>query len=282
MNFEINDVWLYPSEIASEIIECNIYTADGMLPMFTSPTSKYVSEKNYKMLNESKLNTIIPKSVNLEARVKCMTQSFVDFSYQELFNLAADKDFISNIDPSKTYYICIEYTPSNGVEFFQLCRYIRIQFGRSLSLMIYNIGSPNLYCECCRVGADFVILDAEASKVYLGFRYPSGSLIVDCKNEQWKITETIKDADICDIACPYKAASIIYVYPTHMYGFMAKYFVLGADYIIINDFSIKTKTTINNSVDSISNQLVTIMQHGGIRTLHDWNKIKYNIIRNGR
>lgn len=36
MKFSIEDVWLYPTEIASESVDYNIYNKDGKLPVFTS------------------------------------------------------------------------------------------------------------------------------------------------------------------------------------------------------------------------------------------------------
>ena len=68
MKFSIEDVWLYPTEIASESVDYNIYNKDGKLPVFTSVEEPLKLEE-YIELSKLGINTIIPQSISLKERL---------------------------------------------------------------------------------------------------------------------------------------------------------------------------------------------------------------------
>lgn len=272
MKFSIEEVWLYPTEIASESVDYNIYNKDGKLPVFTSVEEPLKLEE-YIELSKLGINTIIPQSISLEKRLSMIHQSFIDLSYHELNNLLSSDSFTSNFDNTKTYYIYIEYTPYNGKQFFHTCKYIKRQFGGNVLLMVSNIGSPELYLECCKTGIDYAILVDPSRYADIKFSYPSGSLITDCKSKQWEIQETIKSSQNVGIFCPYTATSIIHIEHTLNQIPSFRSLVLGADYVMTKFNS--SKLDYNTHVKAIETKLFNIMQYGGIRTLSDFEKIKY-------
>ena len=67
MLLSFNDICLVPSVI-SEIehrSECSPYLDNGMLPLFTAPMTSVIDENNWKIFKENKINTIIPRSVDI-------------------------------------------------------------------------------------------------------------------------------------------------------------------------------------------------------------------------
>lgn len=100
MKFSIEDVWLYPTEIASESVDYNIYNKDGKLPVFTSVEEPLKLEE-YIELSKLGINTIIPQSISLKERLSMIHQSFIDLSYHELNNLLSSDSFTSNFDNTK-------------------------------------------------------------------------------------------------------------------------------------------------------------------------------------
>ena len=85
MTYGLNDICLVPARISDieHREQCNPYNADNMLPLFTAPMSSVINESNYQIFMDNKINTIIPRSVDLSTRYELMSKTFVALSLSE-------------------------------------------------------------------------------------------------------------------------------------------------------------------------------------------------------
>lgn len=225
--YDLNDITLIPAEIStiSSRSECNPYLENNMLPIFTAPMAAVIDDKNWDIFKNNKVNTVIPRTVDLSMRIFLCTQTFVSMSLNE-FNEFVD----SYTDLSKTHYICIDLAQGAMQKLINLCAKAKNKFGNNLVIMTGNIANPKTYYHYAKAGIDYVrcsvgngtsCVTACNTAIY----YPMGSLIeevVEIKKEISKYPSTYKSIP-----------KIIADGGFNAFDRIIKALALGADYVMI-------------------------------------------------
>ena len=246
MVYGLNDITLIPARISTinHRSECYPYNEDGMLPLFTAPMSSIVNDENYVIFNKYKINTIIPRSVDLQTRLKLISTTFIALGLDEF------EDFIQkNIalpTESTTFYICVDIAKGHMKRLLDLCFQAKQIYGGNLLLMAGNIANPDTYIEYSKVGIDFVRIGIGNGSVCTtsansGVHYGMASLIKECVDKRWEIEKAKKEAQILNTTCLYQTLPLIIADG----GFdnfdkIIKALALGADYVMLGEIFAKT------------------------------------------
>lgn len=178
MLLSFNDICLIPTVI-SEIehrSECNPYLDNGMLPLFTAPMTSVIDENNWKIFQDNKINTIIPRSVNWETRLDLSDKTFIAVSLSEFERL------IDFYHPIQTIYICVDIANGHMKKLLDLCKQAKEKFGNKIQIMAGNIANPETYFEYAKAGIDYVRCGIGTSPICTtsansGIHYPMVSLL---------------------------------------------------------------------------------------------------------
>ena len=233
--YNIDDIQLIPARI-TEIehrSECNTFNADGKLPLFTAPMNSVIDADNYMDFEECKINTIIPRGVTYDIRLKLCTKTFVAMSLTE-FSMFINEYNIEN----EICYVCIDVANGHMKKLIDLCITAKNKFGNNIVLMTGNIANPETYIDYAIAGIDFVRCGIGGSKVcrttkYTGVGYGMVSLIKEIADRKYIIEKCINDASTLNIPCKYKSVPFIVADG----GFddidkVIKALALGADFVM--------------------------------------------------
>lgn len=188
--FSLDDVVLIPSVFSAikNRSQCSPYVREhsllpgvnAKLPLFTAPMSCVINPDNYNDFKECGINTIIPRNVHINTRIKLAKDTFVALGLEEFKNLINDDKL-----PYKMY-ICIDVANGHMMQLYKLSKYAKEKYGDNLVLMVGNIANPDTYIEYSKIGVDYVRCGIGTGNVCTtsangGIHYPMGSLLTDIK-----------------------------------------------------------------------------------------------------
>lgn len=188
--FSLDDVVLIPSVFSAikNRSQCSPYVREhsllpgvnAKLPLFTAPMSCVISSDNYNDFKECGINTIIPRNVHINTRIKLAKDTFVALGLDEFKNLINEDKL-----PYKMY-LCIDVANGHMMQLYELSKYAKEKYGDNLVLMVGNIANPDTYIEYSRIGVDYVRCGIGTGNVCTtsangGIHYPMGSLLTDIK-----------------------------------------------------------------------------------------------------
>lgn len=235
-----NDITIIPEKIS--LIEhrgdCDPFTDDNMLPIFTAPMSTIIDENNYDTFYKNQIQPILPRNVDIDIRKKFISQGkWVALSMKEFIDLyinTREYEQLGNyqnvcIDIANGHMYKLYYTALGAKKNFYN------KFGNgSFQIMVGNIANPETYkyiieyniknfISCNRHdvinyvrvgigGGDFCITSSNTA-----IHYPQASLIDECYKykEEDHCPKIIADGGIRNYSDVIKALS------------------LGADYVMI-------------------------------------------------
>ena len=147
MTYGLNDICLVPARISDieHREQCNPYNADNMLPLFTAPMSSVINESNYQVFMDNKINTIIPRSVDLSTRYELMSKTFVALSLSEFETFAGLE--LGEIKEEEIFYICVDIANGHMRKLIDLCKSVKQKYGGHVILMAGNIANPDTYID---------------------------------------------------------------------------------------------------------------------------------------
>ena len=225
--YDLNDFTLIPAEI-SEIesrSESNPYLESGMLPLFVAPMGAVIDGENWKVFNNNKICTVIPRTVPFEARMELCEHTFVSLSLSE-FEEFIEHNAILFID----HYICVDLAQGAMKKLIDLCAKGKEKFGKRLVIMTGNIANPKTYYHYAKVGIDYVRVSVGSGAACVtacntAIYYPMGSLIEE-------ISEIKKE--VSRYPGIYKSTpKIIADGGFNSFDRIIKALYLGADYVMI-------------------------------------------------
>ena len=181
MLLSFNDICIVPSIISNieSRSECCPYI-DNMLPLITAPMSSVIDENNYKIFQNNKINTIIPRTVDWEIRTKLASETFIAVSLVEFERIIN----YWRVSKSEFIHICVDIANGHMKKLLDLCQQAKEKFGDSIQIMTGNIANPETYLEYAKVGIDYVRAGIGTSPVCLtsannGIHYPMVSLLLE-------------------------------------------------------------------------------------------------------
>lgn len=230
---ELEDITLIPSPINNGWRGCenlNYLTRDlitntipDSLPIFTSPMNSIIDEKNWRLWNSSNINTIIPRTTNIETRLGWCQYTFCAFSFDEAKTIFLDQDR-RNIQ--QQFKVCLDVGNGHDSWILELASKLKSIYGKQIVLMGGNIENPESYVNYSKAGFDFIRLGMTSGSLVLsdkfGFSYPMASLILDTCS----VREKSKQIGI-------KPINIIADGGISSFSDIIKSIALGADYVMI-------------------------------------------------
>ena len=239
MTYGLNDICLVPARISDieHREQCNPYNADNMLPLFTAPMSSVINESNYQVFMDNKINTIIPRSVDLSTRYELMSKTFVALSLSEFETFAGLE--LGEIKEEEIFYICVDIANGHMRKLIDLCKSVKQKYGGHVILMAGNIANPDTYIDYALAGIDFVRVGIGGGSVCTtsangGVHYAMASLIKEVVDRKWEIEKAIKDAEAMRISHKYESLPFIVADGGFdNYDKIIKALALGADYVMV-------------------------------------------------
>lgn len=158
ITYELSDINVVQSPY-SEVAhrgECSPYTilcGREVYPIIVSPMGAVTDGNNYKVWLDNKFTCVIPRTVDLETRLKLMTETFVSFSLDEAENL-----LFSSIDKysGKFYYVCIDIAQGTMARLYEVCKQLKNLYEETIEIMTGNIATPDAYVYYMDAGIDYV------------------------------------------------------------------------------------------------------------------------------
>lgn len=192
--FTLDDIVLIPavfskikhrSQCSPYIREHSLLPGTGSkLPLFTAPMSCVINDKNYNAFKNNGINTIIPRNIDINIRLKLAKDTFVALGLEEFKTLIDNNDSL----PYKMF-ILIDIANGHMEQLFALSKLAKEKYGDNLVLMVGNIANPETYIVYSMIGVDYVRCGIGTSPVCTtsansGVHYPMGSLLEDIREKK--------------------------------------------------------------------------------------------------
>lgn len=230
MLYSLQDITLIPaavSEISSRS-QCNPHADDfGMLPLFVAPMSSVIDDKNWKTFHNHKINTVIPRNIDIETRLKLSHNqlTFVAFSLDEF-----ETYFCKEI--SYKANVLIDVANGHMKKLIDLCKKAKEINGDNVIIMAGNVANPETYVEYARAGIDYCRMSigsgSQCTTANTGIFYPMGSLLIETNKHKKSIKLWSNHPD-----CQYKSIpKIVADGGFNTFGDIIKALALGADYVM--------------------------------------------------
>lgn len=169
MTYGYKDLGIVAAEISyiKSRSECNpsygylSKNSDTTLPIFASPMTAVVSNKNYETFEKNSIQAIIPiDSENpISKRIELMNQCvWVAFTLTEFENLFCFEDS-DELAEGKCYRVCVDVANGHMAQLYDMCKLakrISIKRGYVLIIMTGNINNPKTYNWIRRLNNGFL------------------------------------------------------------------------------------------------------------------------------
>lgn len=266
MLYGLDDITIIPSVVTyiEHRGDCSVnYQKTGMLPLFTAPMASVINDKNWELYANQQINTIIPRTIGYDTRLKLCDKTFVAMGLDEL------DEFVKESELKGTVKICLDIANGHMKKAIDLCSKAKEKFGDKLILMAGNIANPETYREYARAGVDYIRISVGSGSCCItssnsGCYTPMASLIVKC-------SEIKKDVEY------YKEQLLIYKSIPKIVadgGFknfdqIIKALALGADYVMLGSIFAKSQESLvgdNVSKKKYIHKKVVEREHFGMST----------------
>lgn len=156
IGYDLSDVSIVQTSISPirHRSECNPFRTIAnkeMYPVIVSPMASVTDESNYKIWLENKFMCVIPRSVDVNTRLKLMYETFASFSLEESETILP---YINN--ENKEFYICIDIAHGTMAPLYDVCKKLKKLYGNKIIIMTGNIATPEAYSFYVDAGIDYV------------------------------------------------------------------------------------------------------------------------------
>lgn len=235
--FELNEVTLVPSISLTSLYPndpvygMSLFVVDPIdimavssYPIFTSPMSSIITDKNYEEVwMKNMIRPIIPRDIPLEIRLELCQKVFCAFGPLEIWQEFIEK---KRQGGANQYRICIDAGNGHGAKELEMGSNLKKMYGDQIILMGGNIGNPHSYYHYSLAQFDYVragiASGSTVNKNFYGYHYPMASLLSgmkemkkQCRTKNMKPVKIIADGGIQN------------------YSDILKCYALGADFVMI-------------------------------------------------
>ena len=189
--YSYNDLTIVPSVLSNieHRSQCCVLDENLMLPLFTAPMACIVNERNYKLWEHYKINTIIPRTVPYKKRNQLLfNNKWVALSLEEFKTLFCGNN---TIQPDHKFNVCIDLANGHMKKLYEIITDAKknaAYSGYKLTIMTGNIANPFTYDWIIsnNIPVDYIRVSIGSGHGCLtssntGVHYPIGTLIDECK-----------------------------------------------------------------------------------------------------
>lgn len=257
--YSYNDLTLVPAEISyiSSRTECNPFTSDDWLPIFTAPMASVVGVDNLDQFINNGIIPILPRNINFETRkLHLKNQTWVALSLKEFKELFVDNAEKMADDFRTAYFVVVDIANGHMKSLYDNCVIAKnkaAEFGYKLTIMTGNIANSKTYEWICRYAVyndknknrkcaiDYIRVGVGGGSGCIttsnvSIHYPQASLIDECyqvKQMLLKETKVIKTIPYVVPRYDYEFPKIVADGGIRNYDHVIKALALGADYVMI-------------------------------------------------
>lgn len=230
MLYSLQDVTLIPATISniSSRSECDPYV-ENMLPLFTAPMSSVIDDKNWETFHNNKINTIVPRNIDLEIRLNLCTKTFCAFSLDEF-----ETHFCVKI--SSKVWVLIDVANGHMKKLIDLCKKAKELNGDNIVIMAGNVANPQTYIDYAFAGIDYCRMSigsgSQCTTANTGIFYPMGSLIINTIKVRYMYQDYNYSEEDDEIPEVIKWPKIVADGGFNTFGDIIKALALGADYVM--------------------------------------------------
>lgn len=235
VGYGYNDLTIVPCEISKvrHRKECNPYTLDGNLPLFTAPMYSVVCKENISIYEQNKINTILPRTKEIDYEY-LNSGKWIALSLDQFIDTFI-KNTNEHTNSGAHYSVCIDIANGHMIDLYKAineAKELARKNNYSLTIMTGNIANSETYkWICMNSEVDYIRLSIGSGAACIttpqtGVHYPIASLIEECYNIQQKILNSPQRKCKC---VPF----IIADGGIHGYGDINKALALGADYVMV-------------------------------------------------
>jgi hypothetical protein len=127
-----------------------------VFPVIVSPMGAVTDENNYKVWLDNGFIPVVPRTVNLEKRIKISEETFASFSLSETENDVLKLSKKNENDVPYKRYICIDIAHGTMEALYDVCKKLRKKFGENIVIMTGNVANPEAYIFYEDAGIDYM------------------------------------------------------------------------------------------------------------------------------
>lgn len=249
----LKDIVIVPAAVSSieHRGDCDPYVNDitlrnlvknKRLPLFASPMAAVVNEYNYETFNLNGINTVIPRTVDIDKRIALMPLTFVALGLNEAIDIFINRNkyfdkIIDSIGSDESVYICIDIANGHMQKLIDTIKSIKGLYGDEVIVMAGNIANPETYRYYAMAGCDYVrcgigVGSACTSSANGAVHYPMASLLYDIYKIKSSLIEFNKLSEKNGLSDKIKLPKIIADGGCSNFDDIIKCLALGADYIM--------------------------------------------------
>ena len=264
MLYGLDDITIIPSVITyiEHRGDCSVnYQETGMLPLFTAPMASVINDKNWELYANQQINTIIPRTIGYDTRLKLCDKTFVAMGLDEL------DEFVKESELKGIVMICLDIANGHMKKALDLCSKAKEKFGDKIILMAGNIANPETYLDYAEAGVDYIRVSigqgsvcttAANSAVFCG----NASLIIGCRHYKFEAMGSF--------GIKYKSIpKIVADGGFKNFDQIIKALALGADYVMLGSIFAKSQESLvgdNVSKKKYIHKKVVEREHFGMST----------------
>jgi IMP dehydrogenase/GMP reductase len=196
VGYELSDVNIVQADISfiNHRAECNPYVKfpnmdNDFYPVIVSPMGAVTNEHNYKTWLNEKFMCVVPRTVDVEKRLEIMYEAFASFSLNEA------EDILRFVDlKDRTAYVCIDIAHGTMNRLYEVCKYLKHNYGQQMIIMTGNVANPNAYIYYADAGIDYLRAcigtgSRCTTSANVGVHYPTATLLDELRmeKERWEI-----------------------------------------------------------------------------------------------
>ena len=243
IKFDFDDILIEPEALSTIMTRnsINIYNSNNYLPLFTAPMDTVINTYNWKIFENKKINSIIPRQKDLPIEMLSNNNNWIALGLDQFIKY----DSIYNKNEWKNRKILIDIANGHMESLHKIIKNFKNKHPE-VEIRAGNIATPHAYELLSNAGADYIKVGigfggACLTSQQTGIGYPMGSLIKECYDRS-KILDN--------------PAHIIADGGFKKYSDIIKALSLGADFVMLGQI-------FNKSLESCADTYIKNIKHDG-------------------
>lgn len=157
--YSYNDIAIQPTILSNvqHRSECNPFDKSGKLPLFTAPMSSVVNEKNFSIFESERINSILPRNVQIDKRLEHVKNGYwTAFSLSEFENYFTNSNVFEKSKINNPLRVLVDIANGHMSYLYKLTSKAKEYFQEKIEIMVGNIANPLTYKNLVTAGVSYV------------------------------------------------------------------------------------------------------------------------------